>query len=74
LSQITIEGGIQGYQKGGAGQLFIKQTTATYGDLFSVNSYIDGASTTQSLATLNLNSLTLARSNYVVSSTNYHLA
>lgn len=79
-SQISMEGatggsggGLSFSQTGGGGLLYIKQTTATYGDLYSLstNSTVSRmASTTLVARNFTLNSLTLNYSKIVVSSTN----
>jgi hypothetical protein len=71
-SQVIMNGGSGTYQRGGGGLLYIKQTTATYGDLYSFNSInsATAASSTLGVGNLTLNSLSLASTKLVVTSTN----
>ncbi len=67
-SQITMNGGSGNGTifKGGAGEVYIKQTTAAYGDLYSYNNVLGITNTTQIVSALTLNSLSLSKSTYYV--------
>jgi hypothetical protein len=73
-SQVVMNGGLRGSsdnytQSGGSGQLYIKQTTASYGDLY-LSSTVTGATASSTLiSSLTLNSLSLTQSTLFVSST-----
>lgn len=73
-SLVTLGGGSSGSGNGGyvggAGVLYVKQASATYGDLYSNSTFTsDYATTTLSNQNLTLNSLSLSRSKFVVTST-----
>ncbi len=73
-SQVTLSGGNgtagNGGRPGGSGLLYVKQASATYGDLYLNNTFTTTQSTTTVYAqNMTFNSLSLTRSRFAVTST-----